>query len=150
MAIQLLKLTTTKSMPHLNACFEKSVYGACALLYQGKVTDKRMKLVGGYDVGELTIVGFNNEVPLTINIKNEYLVAKQNDDVLASVPDLIVLVDIETSEPINAERIKYGQRVGVIAVECPAFYKTARALSAVSPKVFGFDFDYVSLSKRLD
>ncbi|MDY6977352.1 MAG: DUF917 family protein, partial [Pseudomonadota bacterium] len=133
-------------MPHLKTCFEHSVYGQCKLLFEGKVTDKSVAIVGGYDVGELTVAGFNGEQPVTINIKNEYLIAKQNDKVLASVPDLIVLVDIETSEPINAERIKYGQRVAVIAVECPKFYKSERALAVVSPRAFGFDFDYVALS----
>lgn len=135
-------------MPHLKACFEKSVYGQCKLLFEGKITDKSVAIVGGYDVGELTVAGFNGEPPVTVNIKNEYLIAKQSDKVLASVPDLIVLVDIETSEPINAERIKYGQRVAIIAVECPAFYKSKRALAAVSPRAFGFDFDYVALSEK--
>ncbi len=133
---------------HLDHCFSPSVYGKCELLYEGKITDKSVNIVGGYDVGELTIAGFNGESPLSINIKNEYLVARQGDKVLASVPDLIVLVDVETSEPINAERIKYGQRVGVVAIECPDFYKSEDALAVVSPKAFGFDFDYVALSEQ--
>ena len=135
-------------IPHLQACFANSVYGKCELLFEGKVANKSVNIIGGFDVGELTVVGLNSEESVTINIKNEFLVASQGDKILASVPDLIVLVDIDTSEPINAERIKFGQRVGIIAVECPAFYKTEKALEAVSPRAFGFDFDYVGLSER--
>ena len=65
--------------------------------------------------------------------------------ILASVPDLIIIVDYETSEPINAERLRYGQRVAVFAVGCPAFYRTEAALDVVSPRNFGFDVDYVPL-----
>ena len=64
---------------------------------------------------------------------------------MASVPDLIVLVDYETGTPINAERLRYGQRVAVFAVGCPAFYRTPRALAVVAPRCFGFDVDYVPL-----
>ena len=82
---------------------------------------------------------------MEIDIKNEYLMARRGNQVLASVPDLIVIVDYETSEPINAERLRYGQRVAVFAIGCPAFYRTEDALKVVSPRNFGFDLDYVPL-----
>ena len=66
---------------------------------------------------------------------------------IASVPDLIVIVDYETSTPINAERLRYGQRVAVFAVGCPQFYRSAKALKVVGPRCFGFDLDYVPLEK---
>ena len=118
----------------------------------GKITDKAISIQGGYDVGEITIAAFDGQSPdLTISVKNEYLLATLNTPegakVLASVPDLIVLVDYETSEPINAERIKYGQRVGVFAVGCPDCFRTEDALKVVSPKCFGFDVDYVPLEE---
>ena len=80
--------------------------------------------------------------PMTLAIKNEFLVAKVGERVVASVPDLITMVDHETSSPINSERVHYGQRVTVFGIGCPAHYRTARALEVVAPRAFGFDFDF--------
>lgn len=132
--------------PKLKAVFDDSLYGDCRLLTCGKVTDKSTRVVGGYDIGEATIKSFNDtEGKLQISIKNEYLLAKKGDRVLTSVPDLIVIVDYETSQPINAERLRYGQRVAVFAVGCPEFFRREKALKVVSPRCFGFDLDYVPL-----
>lgn len=131
--------------------FAQSEYGICKLLYCGKVSDKATRIIGGYDIGEATILSFDDsQNPLRIKIKNEYLLASTVDSKgmetpVAMVPDLIVIVDYETSVPINAERLKYGQRVAVFAIECPAFFTSERALEAVSPRCFGFDTDYIRL-----
>ena len=132
----------------LQALFSDSIYGECRLIFTGKIIDKATRIVGGYDIGEAVIEGFSgNDAPLTVSIKNEYLLARQGDKVVTSVPDLIVIVDYETSEPINAERLRYGQRVAVFAVGCPDFYRTPEALKVVAPRCFGFDIDYVPLEQ---
>jgi DUF917 family protein len=130
----------------LSRLFADSIYGECRLVHTGKVVDKSTRIVGGFDVGNTVIEGFDTaSEPVEIDIKNEYLLARRGDQVLASVPDLIVIVDFETSEPINAERLRYGQRIAVFAIGCPAFYRSADALKVVSPRNFGFDMDYVPL-----
>jgi DUF917 family protein len=134
--------------PVLASVFEDSIYGQCRMIYQGKVIDKATRIVGGYDIGEATIQSFDGHADnLNVSIKNEYLLARVGDRVVASVPDLIVIVDYETGTPINAERLRYGHRVGVFAIGCPDFYRSARALAVVSPRCFGFDLDYVPLEE---
>ena len=130
----------------LSNLFAESIYGDIRHLYTGKVVDYTSKIIGGFDIGEATIAPFDGAGPsLTINVKNEYLVARLDGEVIASVPDLITILDYETSMPINAERLRYGQRVTVYGVGCPAFYRSHRALEYVSPRCFGFDFDYQTL-----
>jgi len=132
----------------LQNIFSPSIYGQCQLVFQGKVVDKATRIVGGYDVGEATIQRFDGSgEPLKISIKNEYLLATIGEKVIASVPDLIVIVDYETGTPINAERLRYGHRVAVFAVGCPNFYRTPEALRVVAPRCFGFDIDYVPLER---
>jgi len=132
----------------LQTVFAPSIYGQCQLVFQGKVVDKATRIVGGYDVGEATIQRFDGSgEPLKISIKNEYLLAAIGEKVIASVPDLIVIVDYETGTPINAERLRYGHRVAVFAVGCPEFYRTPEALRVVAPRCFGFDIDYVPLER---
>lgn len=128
---------------HLSKLFADSIYGSVHHLFTGKVIDCRTKIIGGYDIGEATIGSFDgNDSELKISIKNEYLVATLDDQVIATVPDLITIVDYETSTPINAERLRFGQRVTVFGVGCPAFYRTERALQFVAPSCFGFPIDY--------
>ncbi|MCC2607159.1 DUF917 domain-containing protein [Planctobacterium marinum] len=135
-------------LPALQELFETSLYGTCRLLSCGKIIDKSTQIVGGYDLGQASIMDFSDtNREIKISIKNEYLLAREGDKVLASVPDLIVIVDYETVQPINAERLRYGQRVAVFAVACPAFFRSEKALAAVSPRCFGFDFDYVPLEE---
>lgn len=127
----------------LSALFAGSIYGDLHHIYTGKVVDSVTKIIGGYDIGEATITSFDGSgSPLKISIKNEYLVAQIDGKTVASVPDLITILDYETSTPINAERLRFGQRVTVYGVGCPAFYRTERALEFVAPRCFGFDFDY--------
>lgn len=127
----------------LSALFADSIYGDIYHVYTGKVVDSATKIIGGYDIGEATIAAFDgSSPPLKISIKNEYLLAEIGGEVVASVPDLITILDYETSTPINAERLRFGQRVTVYGVGCPAFYRTPAALEFVAPRCFGFDIDY--------
>jgi DUF917 family protein len=130
----------------LSEIFADSLYGDLFHLYTGKVVDYASSIIGGYDIGEAVIESFDSKAPpLRVSIKNEFLVARVNEQVIASVPDLIIMLDYETSTPINAERLRYGQRVTVYGVGCPAFYRQARALAVVAPRCFGFDLDFVPI-----
>jgi len=132
----------------LHHAFSDSIYGDLKHLYTGKVIDSSSKIVGGFDIGEATIESFDKLIPpMIISIKNEYLLAKIAGNVVASVPDLICIVDYETSTPINAERLRYGQRVTVFGIGCPPYYRTSAALDVVEPRCFGFDIDYVPIEE---
>ena len=132
----------------LSALFETSDYGAVRCLYTGKVTYLSTRTIGGFDVGEVRLDPLAGAgEPLRIAIKNEYLLARCGDRVLASVPDLITVVDHETSTPINSERLRYGQRVSVFGIGCPPHYRTDAALAVVAPRCFGFDIDYVPIEE---
>lgn len=130
----------------LRRLFDQSLYGGLFHIYTGKVADYASSVVGGYDIGQARIESFDEAAaPLLVDVKNEYLVARLADQVVASVPDLITILDYETSAPINAERLRFGQRVTVYGVGCPAFYREQRALSVVEPRCFGFDFDFIPI-----
>ena len=133
-------------LPHLRELFHDSVYGVLRKIFNGKVVGKSTRTVGGYDVGGLEIEDLSYPgLYCSIAIKNEYLVARVDGKPLAMVPDLIVIVDAETSIPINAERLHYGQRVAVLAIGAPGFYRSERAISATEPRCFGIDLDFVPL-----
>ena len=123
--------------------FRDSIYGDLYHLFTGKVVDYASRVEGGFDVGTAVIESFDGAgAALEIAVKNEFLVATIDGQVLASVPDLITVLDYETAQPINAERLRFGQRVSVAAVGCPGHYRSDKALAVVAPRAFGFDLDY--------
>lgn len=128
--------------------FADSIYGELRHLYTGKVVDTERRIEGGFDIGVARLEAFDGAGPaMELSIKNEFLLARVDGRVVASVPDLITVLDYETSTPINAERLRYGQRVTVLGVGCPDYYRSEKALAVVAPRCFGFDIEYVPLER---
>ena len=134
--------------PQLFELFKQSDYGVIKHLFTGKVLDSQRKIIGGYDVGTATLQSFDDpDEKMSLYIKNEYLVAKIGERVFCSVPDLICIVEQVTSRSLNAERMRYGQRVSVFGIGCTHHYRTPEALRVTEPRAFGFDLDYVPLEE---
>jgi len=113
-------------------------------LFKGKIIDVERRTTGGFARGKANIEGIGEHKGQTLNVQfqNENLVAIKNNKVIASVPDLITLLDLETATPITTESIKYGQRCFVIGIPCSKKWRTKSALEVVGPKYFGYDIDY--------
>jgi len=80
-------------------------------------------------------------------LQNENLVALERGRVLASVPDLITVLDSETADAIATESIRYGQRVTVIAFACDPVWRTERGIAVAGPRAFDYEFDYVPVEE---
>ncbi len=112
--------------------FEGTIYGKLELLTSGLVVDYTSKVVGGYDVGHAVIESNEAGAPqLSVSVKNEYLAVRRGEELIACLPDLITIVDFETGWPINAERLRFGQRVGVFRIGSPAHYTTPEGLASL-------------------
>jgi DUF917 family protein len=113
-------------------------------ILSGKVTDVDQRTTKGFVRGSVVIDGLGDDAgrTLRLELQNENLVAMEQGEVLASVPDLITVLDAETADAIPTERIRYGQRVTVIAIGCDPVWRTPRGLEVAGPRAFGYDFDY--------
>jgi hypothetical protein len=118
-------------------------------LFKGKVVDVERRTTGGFARGVVKIEGFGeySDNILEVHIQNENLVAIKNGDVLASVPDLITILDLETAVPITTESVKYGQRCFVIGIPCSEMWRTERGLEVAGPKYFGYNVEYKPIEK---
>jgi len=118
-------------------------------LLSGKVTDVERRTTKGFVRGSVEIEGLGSDTgrPLRLEIQNENLVALSHGTVLASVPDLITVLDSETADAIPTERVRYGQRVTVIAMACAPVWRTPFGLEMAGPRAFGYDFDYRSVEE---
>ena len=57
---------------------------------------------------------------------------------LACVPDLICLVELESGEAVTTDELRYGLRVALLVLPVPPLMSTAKALQVVGPQAFGY------------
>lgn len=114
-------------------------------IFKGKITDVERRTVAGFARGSLTADGLDEDFgrQLAIEFQNENLIASVSGQIVATVPDLITVLDSETGEPITTEELRYGLRVQVIAAPCHGKWRTPEGLRLVGPRYFGYDRDYV-------
>ena len=85
---------------------------------------------------------------MSLLFQNEFLLARQGKKVLATTPDLIVVLDLESGEPVTGELLRYGLRVAVLGIPCVSQWRTDAGLKLVGPRYFGYDEDYVPVELR--
>ncbi|WP_338022750.1 DUF917 domain-containing protein [Allosalinactinospora lopnorensis] len=117
----------------------------------GKVSDIERQTTGGLVRGQALIdgVGADRDRLVRVEIQNENLVALEEGHVLASVPDIITLLDTQTGDVIFTDTVRYGQRVTLVALPSPDIWRTPEGLAVAGPRAFGYDFDYEPLEACL-
>jgi hypothetical protein len=120
-----------------------SAVGAFRLV-TGKVADVERHTTRGFVRGSVIVAGLGEDTDrlLRLELQNENLVALERGRVLASVPDLITVLDTESADAIPTERVRYGQRVTVISFACAPVWRTEPGIAVAGPRAFGYDFDY--------
>lgn len=119
-------------------------------LFKGKIIDVQRRTVAGFARGEAKFEGLeeNEGDELIIRFQNENLVAIKNGRVIASVPDLITVLEMETGLPITTEGLRYGYRAVVVGIPCHPKWRTPKGLETVGPKYFGYDIEYIPIEER--
>jgi hypothetical protein len=121
-------------------------YRHAYLLFDGKIVDVHRETTRGWVLGRCLLEALDGgKGRLEIRFQNENLCAWRDGRVVAIVPDLIVVVDRETAEPITTEGLRYGQRVSVIGVSAPPTMRTCEALAVFGPQAFGLDHRFVPI-----
>jgi len=118
-------------------------------LITGKIVDVERRTTSGFVRGSVVIEGLGDDADrlLRLELQNENLVALDRGRLLASVPDLITVLDSETADAIATERIAYGQRVTVIAFACDPVWRTPAGIALTGPRAFGYDFDFTPVEE---
>ncbi|MFB6299292.1 MAG: DUF917 domain-containing protein [Halobacteriales archaeon] len=128
-----------------------SSYGRAVELFAGKITDVERRTQGGFAVGTVTLEGLDDydDERATIEFQNENLILRHNGAVVATVPDLIVVLEEETGRPVTTERLRYGYRVTVLGIPAPQIMRTDAALAVWGPRYFDYDVEYIELERRV-
>ncbi|MUO80602.1 DUF917 family protein [Agrobacterium vitis] len=110
-------------------------------LFTGKINDLKRHLRGGFVRGEVQLSGIDAHHGETgsVLIQNENLVFFHDGEMECCVPDLILVLDVDSGEAITTEMLRYGQRVAIVALPCHGLLRSREALDVVGPKAFGLD-----------
>jgi len=117
------------------------------LLFRGKVIDVSRRATEGFLRGTARVAGLDEDrnSELRVDFQNEFTVAWIDDEVAATVPDIICVLDSTTGDAIGTEALRYGQRVSIIGLPAPEVQTTPKGLQHVGPRAFGYDIDFRSL-----
>lgn len=126
-------------LAELSAFLKDTIYGFGTVLMRGKVVDVERFIKDGFTQGQAKISSFDGSEEMTIRFCNENVVAYRNGEVVAIVPDLITVTDIDLGSPINSEALRYGQRVAVFGIATPKIMRTEAALAVFGPQAFGLE-----------
>ncbi|MEO0462360.1 MAG: DUF917 domain-containing protein [Pseudomonadota bacterium] len=121
------------------------------LLFTGTVAATEFKDADGFLQGTVTLTGngdFSGQ-SFETSVKNEHLLARRNGAVIATCPDLISIIDIESGDGIVNPGYETGQAVAVLGFKCDPIWRSEAGLAVFSPSYFGYEVDYVPIEERL-
>jgi len=119
-------------------------------LFSGRIVDVQRRTERGWALGETRVAGLDGYEgrEMAVRFQNEHLVAIEDGEVVASVPDLIAILDTERGDPITTENLRYGFRVTVIGIPCDPKWRTPAGIALGGPRHFGYDIDFVPVEQR--
>ncbi|WP_113699732.1 DUF917 domain-containing protein [Nonomuraea lactucae] len=116
-------------------------------LFRGKIISLDREIIDGFVRGTFLLEGIGADTgsQMTIDIQNEYLVARLGGEVVASAPDIITVMDAASGLPLTTESLRYGYRLVVLGIACDERWRTETGLAVGGPARLGYDFPYVPL-----
>jgi len=81
---------------------------------EGKIQSVKLKTIGGFDVGNVTVRDEKELYELTF--WNEYMCLEKEGQRIGTFPDLIATVNLETGVPLPTAEVREGQSVAILHV----------------------------------
>ncbi len=110
------------------------------IVHLGKVADLQRQTTGGFAKGQAMIEGMGPDSGsvLSLHFQNEHLLATKDGTVVTTTPDLIIVVDAESAEPVTTENLRYGQRLCILTAPSDPRWHTTEGLQLAGPGYFGY------------
>ncbi len=136
---------------NLSQVLHNSIYGKPHKLIEGKVVDVQRHLQDGFLQGELLVEGFgyHHSEHLEVRFLSEYLLAKQGERLLGTVPDILCVLDADSGLPVMIEELEMHMKVWVIAIPSPLLLRHPKMLDVVGPWNFGVADVFVPVEQLL-
>ncbi|MEL6531041.1 MAG: DUF917 domain-containing protein, partial [Pseudomonadota bacterium] len=119
------------------------------LLFTGTVVNTEWRDEDGFLQGKVILAGTGDFAGQSFetDVKNEHLVARKDGAVIATCPDLISIIDLESADGIVNPGYENGQAVAVLGFRCDPIWRSEAGLAVFSPRYFGYDLDYVPIEE---
>lgn len=119
------------------------------MLFTGTVAGTEWRDEDGFLQGKVALTGTGDFAgqSFATDVKNEHLVARRDGKVVATCPDLISVIDIETADGIVNPGYETGQAVAVLGFKSDPIWRGEAGLKVFSPRYFGYDLDYVPIEE---
>lgn len=119
------------------------------VILRGIITGVERRTAGRFTRGTVTVQGDDgaSSGAFAIEFQNEHLVVRHGLNVLATVPDVICVLDEETGEVVYTEALSAGLRVVVIGLPAVPQLTTPAALRLVGPSAFDYDLPIIPSPK---
>lgn len=117
------------------------------LLFEGEVSKKEWEDKEGYYWGTHTITGLDDFKGAAFKIwfKNENHVSWLNGKPYVTSPDILIVVNRETGEPLANFDIAEGQHVAVIGLRAVEQFRSPKGIDILGPRHFGYEIDYTPI-----
>jgi DUF917 family protein len=121
-------------------------------LFAGTISEVELRSEGGFDLGFTHIDGTGAYTgrAVSIGFKNENMLMRDDSgEVVATVPDVMTLVDMEALKPLTNADTEKGQNVAVFgATATKNWFRSPKGVSNWRPILarFGYEGDYVPVN----
>lgn len=110
-------------------------------LSSGQIVDVDQIVADGFLKGSVHIA--SGKDPLILEYQNEYLIARRGEKILATTPDILMLFERDSGQPIVSESLAFGLHVELVAFPSPPIWLSQEGLALVGPRYFGYAVDYL-------
>lgn len=112
--------------------------------FRGQVGNSNWRTEDGFTLGEIEIAGSNAfaDHSYRIEVKNENMAAWFDDEIHATIPDLICLLDTDTGAAVTNPNYYEGQNVAVVILPAPEAFLTEKGLQSFGPGYIHLDHPY--------
>lgn len=119
------------------------------LLAAGVVSEKVPMDQPGFLSGIVRIRGTNafKGHSFDLHYKNENIILLRGGECLCSVPDLLSLLDAQSSVPIQNANLREGMNVLVLGTPALPVWHSERGIALFGPARFGFSHEYIPLAR---
>lgn len=119
-------------------------------LIRGKVQDMRVQTKEGFDFGRYIIQGYGKYKGSVVSVeyKNENMIAKKNGRMVAMVPDSICTISLRGQALTNVE-LEEGMEVVLLAFPCHTKWRELNGYKVFKHVIekLGYDGDYVTVEE---
>lgn len=105
-------------------------------LGKGVISDIDASVESAFLQGHVTLT--TQEGAIKVLYQNEYLFAVKEGICLGATPDLLVLLEEGSGQPIMSESLRFGLQARLFSLPAPAVWKSELANSLVGPECFGY------------